>query len=90
MRPVTFIVYTHQTPTATIFRQPPTPCHPPPDHIRPLALYLLTPRNRAKLAPLPQVYPFSRTGYYALDPKKPPEEKREESKVWVSVGLEPK
>ena len=48
-------------------------------------------RSRSKVTPLPQVYPFSRTGYYALDPKQPPKLKVEkESKVWVSVGLEPK
>ena len=39
---------------------------------------------------MPVVYPFSRTGYYALDPKAPPEKKSEGGRLWMSVGLEPK
>lgn len=52
--------------------------------------HLSDPEDRSKLTPLPQVYPFSRTGYYALDPKIPPEEQKGGGKVWVSVGMEPK
>lgn len=57
----------------------------------PITPTLCIPRlvSRSKITPIPQIYPFSRAGYYALN--SPPEPRiPEKPKTWVSVGMTPK